>query len=261
MTAQRLPQCPELVSKVVTQTSFLSEITPCLAGALQPMIESTVKSVISSSLAEIRSELVDPLIKDRDSIIESLNKKLDEKDEKIEALSTEVVSLQTTVNSLVHEVSELKMDLNDLEQYGRRTNIQMSNVKLDNPGQCEEKVLDICNKILPSDSPLTSHDIERCHPLGRPNKLGNRQVIVKFKSIRSKQAVYANKSRLKNLNERIYISEDLTRLNQELVRSLRNLHQNKELFNYWTIDGKIFCRKSENSQKVRIFKDSDINTL
>ena len=78
--------------------------------------------------------------------------------------------------------------MNDLEQYGRRQNIPLNNVSLPaDTSRCEGVVLNILNNALPiTTEGIKTEDIDRCHPIGKPNKKQNRQVIVKFISYKSK---------------------------------------------------------------------------
>ena len=106
---------------------------------------------------------------------------------------------------------KMAKSLNDLDQHGGRQNIRLNNVSLGEKDDCEHVVLDIINKALPMSESLFPAEISRCHPVGKPNKNKNRQVIIKFVSYKSKAKVYAARFSLSN----VYMSEDLSPNNQK----------------------------------------------
>ena len=76
----------------------------------------------------------------------------------------------------------------------------------------------INDEILPDDDDgysVSVSDVERCHPLGRPNRTGNRQIIVKFRNYLAKSKVYAAKSKLKGHPDKTFMSEDLTQYSEK----------------------------------------------
>ena len=60
---------------------------------------------------------------------------------------------------------------------------------------------------------------------------------------------------------RIYINENLTQRRQELLAKARKMRKAKYLVRAWTVDGKVFVRKTENSRPVRISEDWDLENL
>ena len=51
---------------------------------------------------------------------------------------------------------------------------------------------------------------------------------------------------------RIYINENLTQRRQELLAKARKMRKAKYFVRVWTVDGKVFVRKTEESRPVRI---------
>jgi len=62
-------------------------------------------------------------------------------------------------------VKNLEKNIEDFKQYGRRSSIRLSNVKIGRAYDCERKVVEILNNIVKIK--INSDDIERCHPLGK----------------------------------------------------------------------------------------------
>ena len=60
---------------------------------------------------------------------------------------------------------------------------------------------------------------------------------------------------------RIYINENLKQRRQELLAKARKMRKAKYLVRVWTVDGKVFVRKTEESRPVRINEDWDLENL
>ena len=88
--------------------------------------------------------------------------------------------------------------------------------------------------------------------------------MARLDSYRKRHIVYSNKRKLKNHQDRTFISENLTRHRFELVRKL-NFHRKRgDINSYWTQDGRIIVKSNEQSHP-REFKtistESDIYRL
>lgn len=101
------------------------------------------------------------------------------------------------IEILEMKVAKLERRLDDLDQNGRRQSIRLYNVNLPEARKCEAVVLELLNNALPEGEPFTNSDIERCHPIEKSNKNGNRQVIVKLQSYKMKAKAYAARFTLK----------------------------------------------------------------
>ena len=243
---------PDLLRKSFMDPEIMQEVSPCLVKQIQPIIEKTIQSAIEKSLSssitvavdmalhKFKSEVMDPIIKQKDAQIESLKSSINSRDHRIKNLET--------------EVSNLARGLNDLEQYGRRQSIRLNNVPLPNESDCEKVVLDVINRTLPDEEKITPIDIIRCHPLGKPNRFNNRQIIIRFSSYKVKAKVYAARFNLSN----VFMSEDFTSKNQQLINELISLKKAKRINKFWSIDGKIFAKAQESQPKTRINTRDDI---
>lgn len=186
---------------------------------------------------------MDPMMEQKNVEIESLKTNISHKDKQVKVLET--------------KVNKLTKGLNDLEQYGRRQNLRLNNVPLDEDADCEVVVIDIINRALPEGESISAADIDRCHPLGRPNKKNNRQVMIKFKTYKTKAQVYEARFNLSN----VYMSEDFTPTNQKVIDELVKCKKSKRVKSFWSIDGKIFAKAHESQPKARINTIEDIKTM
>lgn len=109
--------------------------------------------------------------------------------------------------------------------------------------------------------PISENDIEQCHILGRPNTKGNRPIIVKFKSYKSKAAVFNAKNKLNKNPDKIFLNENLTRKNHSIVQKLVELCKNSTIDSFWTNHGKISVKVFEISVPARVSSLSDVEKL
>ena len=159
-----------------------------------------------------------------------------------------------TVKNLQKEVSSLSRGLNNLEQYGRRNNIRLNNVKLDDLSMCETTVLNLLNNALPQEQSICTADIDRCHMIGRLNKKNNRQILVKFVSHKTKAMVYDARFNMSN----IYMTEDFTPANQKVVDKLVQLKKSKKSSHFGRMTERFLPSLMNLNQRTRINCISDI---
>ncbi|CAG2246640.1 unnamed protein product [Mytilus edulis] len=170
------------------------------------------------------------------------------------------------LDCLSDEIADLKIRVESQEQYSRRTSLRFHNipVPIDNQGKIlhpvntDEIVLDIIRNKLNINIDL--NDIGRSHVIGKARK-GRSQVIVRFISYRMKHLVYSNKKELKGDTNGIFITENLSQYRTELVKSLADMKTKNQISAYWTADGRIFAKKSENSRKLIIQNWQDVGDL
>ena len=84
--------------------------------------------------------------------------------------------------------------------------------------------------------------------IGKVNK-GKSQVIVRFLSYRTRNSVYTNRKSLKDDPDGVFIAENLTKYRTELVKRLSQLKFHRQIYTYWTSDGRIYVKKLETSRK------------
>ena len=169
----------------------------------------------------------------------------------------------TEINALYNKIKELESRIEGQEQYSRRSSLRFHNIKVsvDERGNVKHHVyidgliLNVCNNKLGLD--INLHDIGRSHIIGKV-KDGKSQVIVRFISYRTRTKVHSNKKGLKNHQEKIFITENLTKYRTELVKQLAELKFNGLLYTYCTSDGRIFIKQNTTSCKLLINNRDDI---
>lgn len=154
--------------------------------------------------------------------VDVVEKRLNEKEDIIAKQDEKIALLRT-------ELDQIQIKTDELEQYGRRTSSPLFSVPLPNSDDCENTVLEVINEKLKID--ISRDEIERCHPLGP------KQVIVQFKSYKSKAAVNKAKTNLKGNEAKIFLTEDLTKRNHAIIEALLVLRTTSKINSFRSIDG------------------------
>ena len=128
----------------------------------------------------------------------------------------------------------------------KRTSVRIHNVRCDSSDDCVDDVLDILRHKMKVD--VRAEDIDRCHPVGKPNNKKNKPISVKFKSYDTKHAVYKAKSNLKGNPEKIFVTEDLTK---RMITTLLQRAKAGLIHSFWTVNSKIYYKLSEGNEPQR----------
>ena len=187
------------VATVFENETFIDRITPSLHKLMAPVITLAVNEAVTSAVTKLEKDVIKPLqeqnkklilkVKESEEIIRS-------KDELLAQKNDQISKLESDVKTLTKSTSKLTDKLDDLEQYGRRNSVRMYNINCaPYNNNCLDAVVDVLqNKLKVSVGP---NDIDRCHPVGKPNVNGLKPIIVKFKTYNAKREVYSSKSNLK----------------------------------------------------------------
>jgi hypothetical protein len=169
------------------------------------------------------------------------NKKQDEgtelSDQKDETKSNEV--------SNIEEVTMESMESPSYAEVARR------NPKgLESPEETRDLVIKTLNEKLPGLN-LKKEDIDTCHRLGKKSEGKGRQIIVRFKSRLTKDAIMRRK---KNLPKPLFVSEDLTKRNHHVLMCVKNKMPD-EVDKCWTLNGKIYYKDKVGNIKQVHYND------
>jgi len=104
----------------------------------------------------------------------------------------------------------------------------------------ESTIIDFCQNSLNIE--ICQNDISSAHRIVAGLKDTIRPVVVRFTTHRVRDEIYRARKILKDSNDRIYISEHLTRQNAELFYEARKLIRLKKLNSAWTLNGLVFVK-------------------
>jgi hypothetical protein len=168
------------------------------------------------------------------------------------------------VAALNEKVHLLEESLDKQEQYSRRNNVRISNMKEIQNEFVQNRVMKLFNQKMGCD--LEPSDIDRVHRVG-PASIGQpRPIIVKFTSYQARRKVMQNKQSLKNKGTHddpnasfeedgdiIFINEDLTKHRANLLWRARQLKKKKKINDCWSFDGAILFK--DKKDKIAIATD------
>ncbi|KAL9958469.1 hypothetical protein ACROYT_G035484 [Oculina patagonica] len=175
-------------------------------------------------------------------------------------------ALQGEVYDLGKRVRNLEVDHDALEQYTRKFNVEVHGIP-----EHEGKTSKIKYRAVLSTRKRTCvRNLElfvTTFNLAKTQSafLALTPSIVRFSSYKKKREFYQGRFHLKDINTsdiiesaqhsidaRIFINENLTQWRQELLAKARKMKKAKKISRVWTVDGKIFARKTEESRPVKI---------
>ena len=192
--------------------------------------------------------------------------------EQISSLKAENDALKSHVKNLENQIKnnviEYQTDINRLEQYGRRSNIEIAGIPDEIPlKELEGKVVEILTEI---DVQVDDRDIEACHrlPKGRFGK-GPARTIVRFVNRKNCEKIFSKKRNLKNIdkkklklgNNNIYINHSLCRDYRRIWNNARKLFNDGKITSFWVSNGTVRIALSEDSPPISILHRSKLEEL
>lgn len=185
-------------------------------------------------------------------------KKMKEHDSEIKQLKKKVSQLEQ--DRKTDETAQLKKELNKLEQYGRKNNLEVHGLMETLNENLLEKLNKIADKIeVPR---LTKENVEAVHRVPTKAKKPP-MVIVRFVNQHERNAWLHNKQKLRSetSNDNVYLSENMTALNRQLFYDVR---MKAKLLGYkfaWHKEGCSYVRKQEGEPTIRIEHMGDLEKI
>lgn len=146
--------------------------------------------------------------------------------------------------------------MENAEQYSRRKNIEIQGIaqqdREDLPAIVKNLAAKLCISVPQPDK------IESMHRLkAREGKIA--PIIVRFKD-RSERDCWVSK-RMALKSERVFINENLTKLQRWLFWNAKECARESGFQYVWIKNGKIWVRKRQGANAVRIENDSDLDKI
>ena len=240
------------------------KLAPTLAEILKPFIQETIVSCVAttveSTMQRVKAELIAPImssLSEQSREIEILKKSISDKNDTIETLKVKFSKQDKAISEMNKQIDTVSSELDNLQQYGRRGSLRFFNVPLKENESTDRKIVEICNSLMNLN--LSEDDIERSHILNNPRHPTSNQIIVRFRAYKTKAQVYKQKKLLKGND--IFVTEDLTKRNHAIIRELLKLRKANKIQSFWTIDTKIYYRKSDGDNSVRITDMQQLTVL
>lgn len=261
-TKQNLSQetIDEECESAKSDTSSVINLSPDLIKIINTVVEKATTPLIK--LIETQNATIEALTVSLNNFIAAQSK--DKEDitllkDKIDSLLGNIDAHQHTIMSQQRRIETTENQIDELEQYSRRASLRFKNVPIDKiPTRhlrgdrptldTDACILNICNRDL--NIPVNREDIDRSHVLGKPDSRGRVSIICKFINYRTRSSIFYSKKCLKNKPDKVFIVEDLTKYRVRMIGKLNDLYRNKMISSFWTNDGRIFYKRSTNSDAV-----------
>ena len=165
------------------------------------------------------------------------------------------------------DVESLRKEINEIQQYLRINNLEIVGLPNTNENEPEETlILHALNNLEGIANVVTPEDIDISHPMKSQRTDGKRVHVVKFISRKMKADILDAKKlepnkNFKFRNSDVFINEHLSPQNRTLFAKAAGKKNALNFKFLWTKGGKIFMRKTENSNIINITCENDINNL
>ena len=178
---------------------------------------------------------------------------------------------------MLHDVQTDQFEhLDNLEQYGRRENLEFEGVPQVQNEDTTEVVIKIADKL---NINLNENDISIAHrlPTKRPGKSNNSStnlptpaIIARFANRRIRNLIYSKRSAARKIPTtefpvpgitRLFINENLTSYRKKLPWQTKQKMKENNYKYIWTKNGRIFIRKDDESNPIEIRRERDTWSL
>ena len=185
----------------------------------------------------------------------------------VEEKEREIAELKSKLKAQEAQIAEQDSRLNELEQYSRRNCLSYTGVheeKGENPIQL---AIDLAKS---AGVKLEKGDLDRAHRIGRVRQGQNtRPLLVKYATYQRREQVWSTRkvlrdakpprgSPLQDAMRNVYLQESLTRRNQEIMFTARELRRKKKLWAAWTDSCIMKVRVREDGPTIRITTMDDL---
>ena len=166
-------------------------------------------------------------------------------------LKKDISALKAENKRLNDKISKLVWDLDEIEQYSRKTSLILGGegvpeeTKDETPAETREMAINLIKEKL---NVSLKGATAACHRLR--NK---KRVLIKFQDLDDREAVYQAKFNQKGeKKDKITVHENLTDKRARMVKTLGDLREKELVVNYHTRNGVILARNSSYKRYARI---------
>ena len=250
----------------------------------QPNLNDNVNQLVAQAIAvwkkeyqleieTLRAEVIE--IKENQAFIcnqyDSLKAEYDKLIE-VNTLQKEISNLKSQAAALKTQEIKESIKVDELEQYGRRQNLEILGVPEKEDENTNAIVLEVAKMLdvdIMSSHISTSHRLPKKKASSRNNS-GSFPIIVRFTSRDIRNQIYANRKKarfvdLKNFSvsdtKNIFVNENLTPTRKQLFWKTKQEVKNNSWKYIWTHNGNIFVKKDDNANITEIKNELDLNLI
>ncbi|XP_077486835.1 uncharacterized protein LOC144098211 [Amblyomma americanum] len=154
--------------------------------------------------------------------------------------------------------AQLRREVNELEFRNRQLNLEIHGVPLVQGENLHNVLNGVADQL---ETPhLVEHDIASVHRLpAQKDKIPG--IIVRFTRQSTRESWLSKKSKLNDSHPRIFIQENLTRHNRDLLQATKNWAKEAGFKYVWHTHGKVLLRMSDGANAIHIRSRDDLDRL
>lgn len=183
----------------------------------------------------------------------------------LKLVENKVATLETKIVEKDRDIKDLKNRLVNLEQYGRRNQLEISNVTVRNSEDLRQVVVDVCKHL---DVTVTREDIEVVHRIKTRITDKVPTIICEMSNRRKRDEIIKNKYKKVITNatvlgsgfsqNRIYVGESLSPYFKNLLYKAKIHAKAKNYIHCWFRNNSIAFRKTDNDPLKYITCEEDL---
>lgn len=203
-----------------------------------------------------------------ESALDFLSNNVDKANKLLEEVKKDYVEIRKQNDGLILENKQLKTSMSDLkdkvrvlEQYSRRTNLEISGLPETRNENTFALLRDVGNAI---GEEIHENEVMAAHRVPSFNKKRPGAVVVQFlyrpqrdqwlSSFRRKKTLTANEVNSAFPNERVYINEHLSPENKQFLAEVKKKCREMNIKYVWTREGKFYVKRNDNQRTHKINK-------
>ena len=249
----------------------IHNILKSIQGAISVM-QGTIATLVKEN-NKLSGDVADlwHTIAKSNSEVEKLKSDFTKQNQYVASLELELDREKKAAKQHRSDIQELQESLDELEQYSRKNSVEIHGIPEDIGISTDEVV---CKVAAAVGVQIEEDDIEISHRLHR--KKGIKPIIAKFANHKDKAKLYKARVQLRNVTlstvfpnysatgpsgQRIFINENLTRYQNEMMKLAIEKRKDGKILSAWSLDGKIFIKTSPSGRPRQMFSIEDIKEL
>ena len=234
------------------QTGVQTEIT--LRGLQETLLSAINEhrretSTLHKEMVKMRDEL-----KAKDKTIQNLEAKVKVMENKIDVLSDKMDDIdreKRSNNAIIHGL--------DVKSFAEAIETNRSTGDDTQPHDPDATINRFLNFTQKLGAPISKSDVNTIVFMKKRNTHEKAPILVKFNNNIAKASLFKKKKGIKDHGyENMFINDDLTPKNVDLIKKARGLKKKGNIENAWTRDGRVYLKKHDGSI-VTIRKEDQLN--
>lgn len=229
-------------TKDLVKTKELETVVTNIVNKLWANFQQVLEEKIEAKITVVKSELMER--------IDALSIENESLKQQVEFAKQQICKTRTEVNSNSRMTMDAITKSNYNEQYSRKNNIKVLNLKWKEKQNLREDFIELVKKDLKVE--LEPRDVVAIHRLPS-TRAGEKPCIVRLFNSDVKRMIMREKKHLKN---NVLVIDDITQQNYELMKRLRNSQRFESV---WFFNCHIYGRTENGLQlKFDLFDDIDL---